>query len=109
MPRRDVLERVTKRMVSGYLTSLCIPNSGVRCYFRMPVPSGYGRSGLDYEGCIEGFFFAIEAKSPDDDADMTPLQRETAVAILRGGGKVFVISRPEGLDAFKRWVACCKV
>jgi len=107
MPRRTVLERDVKREITKYLDAL--PVLGVPCYYRMHVPFGYGRSGLDYEGCIAGLFFAIEAKSPDDAADMTPLQRETALDILAGGGKVFVISGPDGLGAFYDWVdRCCR-
>jgi hypothetical protein len=95
-------------MVTGYLLTLQQPGSPVRCYFRMPVPYGYGRSGLDYEGCIEGHFFAIETKAPDDDADLTPRQRATAKAIIEGGGRVFIISREAGLTVFKHWVEECK-
>lgn len=108
MPKRTTLERIVKRGITGYLLSLQQPGSGVRCYFRMPVPGGYGTSGLDYEGCIEGHYFNIEAKSPDDDADLTPRQRMTAKAVLEGGGKVFIISCDAGLAAFRRWVEQCR-
>jgi len=101
VPRRDVLERNVKRMISAYLDSL------PRCYYRMPVPGGYGKSGIDYEGCVYGFFFGIEAKSPDHNADLTPRQRETILDILAGGGRVFVISTPAGLQVFKNWVEKC--
>jgi hypothetical protein len=33
-------------------------------YYEMPVPSGYGRSGLDFEGAIRGYAFSVEAKAP---------------------------------------------
>lgn len=108
MPSRKTLEALVKRGVTGYLLTLQSPPSSVRCYFRMPVPTGYGKSGLDYEGCIEGFFFAIETKSPDDDADLTPRQRSTALSIIEGGGKVFIISCDEGLASFRRWVDQCR-
>lgn len=62
-----------------------------------------GKPGLDYEGCVNGIFFAIEAKAPGE--WLTPRQRYTTVDILNGGGKVFAVSRAEGLDAFKRWVS----
>jgi hypothetical protein len=68
----------------------------------MPVPTGFGEPGLDYEGCLNGLFFAIETKAPG--GWLTPRQRRTALAILAGGGKVFIISSEEGLEAFKRWV-----
>ena len=72
----------------------------------MPVPSGFGKPGLDFTCCISGHFVAIEAKAPGQ--WLTPRQRKTAVAILRAGGKVFIISGPAGLDAFKAWVERCQ-
>lgn len=108
MPRRKIAEREVKRMISAYLDDL--PLQGVPCYYRMPVPSGYGTSGIDYEGCVMGCYFGIEAKSPDEDADLTPRQRDTLLDILGGGGMAFVISTPAGLQVFKNWVnsLCCK-
>ena len=92
-------------MVTAYLTELKISRAPI--YYRMPVPGGYGKSGLDYEGCVCGLFFAIETKSPDEDADLTQPQRDAALAMWKGGGKVFIISNIEGLNAFKRWVEQC--
>lgn len=101
MPRRDVLEREVKKRISTFLDSL------QRCYYRMYVPFGYGKKSIDYEGCINGHFFGIEAKSPDKDADLTPLQRDTLLDIVAAGGGAFIISTDEGLDAFKRWAFLC--
>jgi hypothetical protein len=103
-----VREASIKKMVTYYLRSLQKDGSLVPCFFRRPVPFGYDASGLDYEGCIRGFYFAIETKSPDKDADLTPRQRGTAVAIYKAGGKVFIISGDEGLAAFKKWVEQCR-
>jgi hypothetical protein len=70
----------------------------------MFVPTGYGkRNTLDYTICYAGRFVAIETKRPDE--DLTPLQKLTVRAIIRSGGEVFIISGPEGLQAFKNWVA----
>lgn len=93
------LEADVKKRVSAYLSSL-------HCYWRMPVPGGYGRPSLDYEGCWMGWFFAIETKAPGE--WLTPRQRGTAREIWASGGAVFVISRQEGLEAFKRWVNRCQ-
>jgi hypothetical protein len=93
------LESDVKKKVSAYLDSL-------PCYWRMPVPFGYGKPGLDYEGCLYGWFFAIETKAPG--FWLTPRQRGTAREMLRSGGAVFVISGDKGLDAFKRWVHKCQ-
>jgi len=34
----------------------------VRAFYWMPVPSGYGKSAVDFIGCHKGIFFAIETK-----------------------------------------------
>jgi hypothetical protein len=68
----------------------------------MPVPSGFGKSGLDYNLCMWGLWVTIEAKAPNE--WLTPRQRGTARKIYEAGGKVFIISSDEGLDSFKRWV-----
>ena len=58
-------------------------------YFEMPVPGGYGKSGLDYVGCFNGRFFSIETKAPGKRP--TARQNLTISAIRRSGGVVFVI------------------
>jgi hypothetical protein len=50
-------EAAEKVKVKAYLTSLW-------CYQFWPVPSGYGRQGVDCYACVEGRFFAIEVKAP---------------------------------------------
>lgn len=72
----------------------------------MPVPSGYGKSGLDYTICINGRFVAIETKRPGE--WLTPRQRQTVIRILTAGGKVFVISGEEGLASFRSWIETCR-
>lgn len=97
-----------KKVVSTYLKELQerYEALGHDIYFSMFVPVGYGkRNTLDYTLCFAGIFVAIETKAPGKKSDLTPLQRETCRNIWRSGGKVFIISGPEGLDAFKRWVA----
>lgn len=54
------------------------------CYYEAPVPTGFGKSGLDYMGCHEGRFFAIEAKAPGKKP--TPRQELTMQAIRDAGG-----------------------
>lgn len=100
-------EAHVKDTITAFLNTLQAPNSPVHCYYRMPVPTGYGKSGLDYEGCINGLFFAIDAKRPGK--YFTARQRDTALAILAGGGKVFCISGPDGLRAFAAWVCRCLI
>lgn len=76
-------EGKVKRKVSDLLKSV----PGV--WYTMPVPSGYGESTLDYLGCYNGLFFAIETKAPKKKP--TSRQQNTIDDIQRGGGKVFVI------------------
>ena len=94
-----------KKLVSSYLEDLQndLDKIGAELYTSMFVPVGYGkRNQLDYTLCLYGYFVAIETKAPGE--WLTPLQRQTARNIIRSGGKVFIISGAEGLQAFKRWV-----
>lgn len=58
-------------------------------YYWMPVPGGFGESTLDYIGCHNGRFFAVETKKPG--AKPTPRQLQIIASIQRAGGKTFVI------------------
>jgi phosphoglycolate phosphatase-like HAD superfamily hydrolase len=57
-------------------------------YREMPVPTGYGKSGLDFTVCFFGHFLAIETKVPGKKP--TPRQEQTIKAITAAGGTVFV-------------------
>ena len=94
-------EGKVKKLVSTYLNDLDTADRYV--YHTMFVPTGYGRRNtLDYTICLFGRYVAIETKAPGE--DLTPTQRLTCRAIHLSGGKVFIISGIEGLNAFKRWV-----
>lgn len=71
-------------------------------YYHMPVQNGMGRPSLDFIGCHQGRFFAIEAKAgnkgPTKRQEMTQAQMEAA------GGTVFVINEVSGLEALKQWL-----
>ena len=71
-------------------------------YYKMPVPSGYGKSGLDFHGCFRGSYFAIEAKAPGKEP--TKLQEDTMRRIEAAGGVVFVISEDVGLQMLDAWL-----
>ena len=75
---------------------------GTRVYAYMPVPSGYGRSTLDYLGSAAGLAFAIEAKAPRKKP--TPRQETMIEQMEMAGMKVFVINGPDGLDELDRWL-----
>ncbi len=95
-----------KKMVSSYLEDLAQnleEHYGLELHVNMFVPFGYGkRNQLDFTMCIFGRFVVIETKA--EGKWLTPLQRVTVRNILRSGGKVFIITGPEGLAAFRRWV-----
>ena len=71
-------------------------------YVHMPVPGGYGRSALDYIGFCCGLGFAVEAKRQGGE----PTERQQGVIedMERGGGKVFVIDGPPGLQELDEWL-----
>ncbi len=79
---------------------------GVVTWVFKPVQYGYGARALDYLCCIAGRFVAIEAKR--DGGTLRPLQRQTARDIVAAGGKVFIISRSDGLQALARWLGTCR-
>lgn len=62
---------------------------GDQLYYDMPVPCGFGKSGLDFEGAINGHAFSIEAKKPG--GKTTPRQNRTIEGKRRAGVAVFVI------------------
>ena len=79
---------------------------GVVMWWYKPVQNGMGKRALDYICCIAGRFVAIEAKRPGE--TLRPLQRQTAREIVAADGKVFIISGPDGLCAFTRWLETCR-
>lgn len=95
-----------KVKISRYISELRNPLTGAGVYVEMPVPTGYGKSGLDYTLCFYGHFISIEAKAPGE--WLTPRQRVTVLEMLNAGATVFLISSDEGLNAFKRWVERCR-
>ena len=71
-------------------------------YFEMPVPSGYGKSGLDFTCCCQGWFFAIEAKAPGKRATDRQLLRMREME--DAGARVFEIDGPDGLRKLEEWL-----
>lgn len=76
--------------------------NGVIMWWFKPVQSGYGTRALDYIACVRGRFVAIEAKR--DGEVLRPIQRSVALNILNAGGKVFIVSRDDGMEALSRWL-----
>lgn len=95
-------EGKVKSLVSAFLKSL-----GPDCYYEMPVPSGFGKSGLDYSGTYFGRSFFIETKKPG--GKPTPRQKQTIAKQERSGAAVFVIcGNDDELERLKLWTAGVK-
>ncbi|KKM92690.1 hypothetical protein LCGC14_1215890 [marine sediment metagenome] len=80
-PRPIKEERVkgrVKKLLSKY-----------NAYFFMPVQSGFGAAALDFQGCHQGRFFAVETKAPGK--HLTARQELIRDMIERAGGTVFVV------------------
>lgn len=67
--------------------------SGYKIYGYWPVPSGYGKATLDFIGCINGWYFAIETKASGEKP--TPRQLLTIKEMNDAGAIVFVIDGQE--------------
>lgn len=85
-----------KRKVSALLREF------PRVWYDMPVPSGFGKSTLDYIGCANGHFFSIETKAPGKKP--TPRQDSMIEDMQRAGGVTFVIDGDEGLNKLEDWL-----
>lgn len=60
-------------------------------FYFMPVPTGYGSSGVhDFVCCIAGQFLTIECKTGT--SKMTPLQQATMDRIKDAGGHVMLVN-----------------
>ena len=77
-------ESAVKRKISRTLKL-----RGPELFYAMEVPSGFGKSGLDYWGVYKGKPFAIEAKAPG--GEPTDRQRATIARMQVAGIEVFVI------------------
>ena len=73
-------------------------------YYFMPVPSGYGRTTIDFLCCYRGQFFAIETKAPG--GKPTLRQEAELNGIARAMGKTFVVDDALSpvLDELRAWL-----
>ena len=79
-----------------------LKNYGEDVYYHMSVPTGYGRSTLDYLGFCCGLGFAIEAKAPGEKP--TARQRAVIEEIEASGAAVFVIKNHQELANLEAWL-----
>ncbi len=71
-------------------------------YYEMNVPTGYGKSGLDFIGIYLGAGFAIEAKRTGKEPSLR--QEGTREDITKAGGKVFVIAGEGQTGPLREWL-----
>ena len=90
----DALEDAVKRAVHKLLDSL-----GERCWYTMPVRTRWGKQQLDFEGSLDGHFFAIETKR-EGVGKCSAAQARTIEAIRKAGGLAW-IENSRGLEATK--------
>ncbi len=81
-----------KEEVKAFLSNLD------RCWYFMPVPTGYGVRGIaDFIGVWEGRFFSIETKAAN--GKETPWQKSVREKILASGGLACVVYRIQDVHA----------
>lgn len=73
-------------------------------FWDMPVPTGYGKSMLDFVGCSKGRAFMIEAKAKGKKP--TALQSRTISEFSVAGGSVFVVAGEDShvLTSLDNWL-----
>ena len=71
-------------------------------YYYMPVPGGFGKQSVDYLGCHNGRFFAIETKA----GNKKPTARQDACMqeMSAAGGKTFLINDETGTKELEAWL-----
>ncbi len=73
-------------------------------YYHMPVQNGMGKPTLDFIGCSNGRFFAVETKAPGKKP--TDRQQTTIEEMRAAGGTVFVIDTTDlMLSDFHLWLS----
>ena len=72
-----------------------------KVWFYCPMQNGYGTVGIpDFVCCLNGLFFAIEAKAPGKRSTLTPNQANVITAIREHGGIALVIDNILPLEEF---------
>jgi hypothetical protein len=71
-------------------------------YFHMPVGGGMGKPSLDFIGCHNGRFFAIETKAGN--GKPTPRQEGTIREIQLSKGPAFVVNEFSGWEELELWL-----
>lgn len=80
------------------VASLTRPVENARGFYWMPVVGNFGSPFLDFVGCYNGRFFAIETKAPGQKP--TPRQQINIALVEQARGEVWV---GDDFDEFKDW------
>jgi len=87
-------EAIEKAKVRKYLTE-------IGAYHFWPVPSGYGRQGVDCYACAKtGFFLAIEVKATEKEKP-TARQLQTLEQVWKAGGLTYWGTAEQIITALK--------
>lgn len=85
-------EKVVKQKIKSILEELGV-------YYFMPGGTAYGHAGVpDFVGCINGKFFAIEAKATKGHVTALQLRELNHIANAKG---FYIIVNPENLNTLK--------
>lgn len=94
-PEAKVKAKV-KRALKG------LQDRGYPVYYHMPVQNGMGEPTLDFVGCANMRFFAIETKAPGKKP--TERQLSTIAEMEKAGGTVFVYDGKNTAE-FGQWLS----
>jgi penicillin-binding protein-related factor A (putative recombinase) len=70
----------------------------IGAHFFQPVPSGYGKSAVDFIVCYRGWYLAIEAKRADGKGRLTALQAQFLAKVEAAGGAAVVATSWEDVE-----------
>ena len=73
-----------------------------KAYYHMPVQNGMGSPTLDFIGCHEGRFFAVETKSLGKKPTLR--QQATIIEMQKAKGPAFVVDGIESLAVLEEWL-----
>lgn len=97
MTPEGAVKAKVKKLVHSWLTK-----HPQLIYIYMPVPGGFGAPSLDFLGCANGYFFAVETKAKGK--KLTAQQEQTSALMRAAGGRVFEVIGDAGLEELDRWL-----
>lgn len=75
---------------------------GERCWYFMPVQTGYGVSGIpDFIVCIDGVFFGIETKFGNNKPTAWQVKQGDAITAAKGH---WAVINEQNMDKLQSWL-----